>query len=251
MTRAATIPLVTYCLALLCDEGVVLASDSRTNAGVDYMTTYRKMYVREGPDRAFVIVAAGSLATTQAVMARIDRDLADGLSPSLHTVTDLWEAAELLGQMSGDIQNRYREALERDGVNGEASFIIGGQVGIEPIGVRLVYPQGNAVAATAETPYLQIGETKYGKPMLDRLATTSLGLGDAARLALVSLDATVRSNLTVGLPFEVAILRAGDHRIERQLELDVGDPYLMSLRQEWQASIEQLFGRLPAFDWER
>ena len=235
---------------MVCADGVVLASDSRTNAGVDYMTTYRKMYVRESPDRVLVILAAGSLATTQAVMAQIDRDIDDSTSPSLKTAADLWEAADMIGQISLAVQNRHREALDRDKVNGEASYILGGQIGDEPPGLRLIYPQGNAIAATPETPYLQIGETKYGKPMLDRLAHADLTLAQAARLALVSLDATIRSNLTVGPPFEVAIVPTDARRVSRRLHLDTGDAYLAELRQEWQSSIEALFAQLPRFDWE-
>ena len=168
---------MTYCVGLLLDQGLVLASDSRTNAGVDYISSYSKLHLfQPAPDRIFVLLAAGSLATTREVVDRIHRDLDQaanlqapppGLGTTLLTANYLFEVANYVGQMCLAVQNEHAPALRPIGVSAEATFILGGQIAGQPHGLFLVYPQGNAIAATPETPYLQIGESKFGKPVLD------------------------------------------------------------------------------------
>ncbi len=198
---------MTYCLGLVLDQGLVVASDSRTNAGVDYVTTFSKLHVfTPAPDRIFMLLSAGNLATTQEVLNRIRRDLKQpGEDANLLSARYLFEAAEYVGKVSLGVQRDHGPALQQSGVSAETTLILGGQIAGEAHGLFLIYPQGNYFAASPETPYLQIGENKYGKPALDRIATPKLSLDDGARLCVVSLDATSRSNVTVGPPFEVAV----------------------------------------------
>jgi putative proteasome-type protease len=243
---------MTYCLGLKLGQGLVLASDSRTNAGVDYVTTYSKMHVfAPSPDRLFVLLSAGNLATTQEVMNHIQRDLdRPSGGPDLSTVSYLFEAAEYIGQVSLAVQRQHGPALQQSGVSGETTLILGGQIQGRPFELIMIYPQGNYITASLETPYLQIGESKYGKPPLDRIAYPGLTLEQGARLALVSLDATSRSNVTVGPPFEVALYQRDAFQLQRYLKLDQRDPLLLKLRDQWNEGIRQSFYNLPLFDWE-
>jgi putative proteasome-type protease len=242
---------MTYCLALRTTSGIVFAADTRTNAGVDYITSYRKLHVfAPAPDRIFVLASAGNLAATQEIMHWLRRDLAatDGRE-NLNSAHYLFEAANYVGRVSRSVQIQHAPALIESGVSGETSLILGGQISGEPHGIMLIYPQGNAIEASEDTPYLQIGESKYGKPMLDRLGR-GVSLDDAARLAVVSLEATIRSNLTVGAPIDLVMLRTDEFRVARELRLREDDPFYQNVRSTWQAGIEALFAALPKFDWE-
>jgi putative proteasome-type protease len=249
---------MTYCIGYWLEQGLVLASDSRTNAGVDYISSYSKMHVfQPGPDRLFVLMAAGSLATTQAVISWISRDLdrvADleaGAGKDLRHCNYLFEAAAYVGRVSVAVQKENEEALREAGASGGASFILGGQIGSEPHGLYLIYSQGNAIRATRETPYLQIGESKYGKPPLDNVGNTNLSLDDAARLCLVSEVLTQRSNLTVGPPFELVMIPAGSLAISHQLKLEADAPELTEMIETWCDAQREALYRLPHFPWER
>lgn len=243
---------MTYCVGLCLNDGLVFASDSRTNAGVDYVTTYSKMHVfAPTADRMFVVLSAGNLATTQEVINHIQRDLdypAGG--PNLANVRYLFEAAEYIGKVSLQVQQDHSAALSQSGVSGETTLIIGGQVAGQPHGLMLIYPQGNYITASAETPYLQIGESKYGKPALDRIVHPGLSLDEGARLALVSLDATTRSNITVGPPFEVATYAHDTFALHRRCKFEERNPHLIALRESWNAGINAAFDNLPRFEWE-
>lgn len=244
---------MTYCVGLCLNDGLVLASDSRTNAGVDYVTTYSKMHVfAPAPDRLFVILSAGNLATTQEVMNHIQRDLDYPTGASnLASVRYLFEAAEYVGRISLQVQQEHNAALASAGVSGETTLLIGGQIQGQPHGLMMIYPQGNYITASPETPYLQIGESKYGKPALDRIGRTDLTLEQGAQLALVSLDATTRSNITVGPPFEVAVYDRDSLTLRHRCKFDERNPYLMELRETWNEGIRAAFSRLPAFEWEQ
>jgi len=243
---------MTYCLGLAVDSGLVLASDSRTNAGIDYVTSFSKLHVlTPAADRLFVLLSAGNLATTQEVMNRIRRDLDQppaGLS--LVSARYLFEAADYVGRISLGVQRDHGPALSESGVSAQTTLILGGQIAGQPPGLYMVYPQGNYFAASAETPYLQIGENKYGKPALDRIARTDMTLEDAARLSLVSLDATSRSNVTVGPPFEIAIYPRDSLSLSHRLKLEQDSPLLASMSQSWNAGLRRAFDNLPRFDWE-
>ena len=253
---------MTYCVGISLDDGLVLASDTRTNAGVDYISSYSKLHVfQPAPDRLFMLLAAGNLATTQEVLNRLRRDLdrAVGTHPdqqqsappsSLLSVEYLFEAANYVGQVNLAVQNDHGPALRQVGAAVEATFILAGQIAGQPHQMYLVYPQGNAIMATPETPYLQIGETKYGKPILDRSAAPGMTLNDAARLCLVSLIGTARSNLTVGPPFEVAIYPRDSLALAQRLKLTEDSPELTQIANGWDAGLRQAFVNLPRFAWE-
>ncbi len=243
---------MTYCVGLSLDDGLVFASDSRTNAGVDYVTTYSKMHVfTPSPDRLFVILSAGNLATTQEVINHIQRDLDyPSGGPNLANVRYLFEAAEYVGSVSLSVQTEHSQALLQSGVSGETTLLIGGQIAGQPHGLMMIYPQGNYITSSPETPYLQIGESKYGKPALDRIVHPGLSLNQGARLALVSLDATTRSNITVGPPFELVTYEKDSLVLGCRCRFDADDKYLISLREAWNNGIQEAFQSLPKFSWE-
>ncbi|MGV6857725.1 MAG: 20S proteasome subunit A/B [bacterium] len=243
---------MTYCVGLHLEEGLVFASDSRTNAGVDYVTTYSKMHVfNPTPDRLFVILSAGNLATTQEVINHIKRDLeTPENSPNLANVNYLFEAAEYLGKVSVRVQQGHSSALSGSGISGETTLLLGGQIAGQEHGLMLIYPQGNYIAASRETPYLQIGESKYGKPALDRIVDHRLSLDQGAQLCLVSLDGTARSNITVGPPFEVATYRRDEFRLSCHCRFEENQPYLLNVRNAWNNGIRQAFLDLPPLPWE-
>jgi len=243
---------MTYCVGLLLNDGLVFASDSRTNAGVDYVTSFSKLHIfTPAPDRFFVLLSAGNLATTQGVLNRIVRDLEyPSERGSLLTARYMFEAADYIGKISLETQQQHGPALLSSGVSVETTLILGGQIQGHNPGLFLIYPQGNYFEATRETPYLQIGENKYGKPVLDRAVGALTSLEEGARLLLVSLDATSRSNAAVGPPFEVAIYRRDDMHIKHHMKLSANDPYLTSLQKRWNEGLCATLHSLPAFDWE-
>jgi len=243
---------MTYCLGIAVDAGLVLASDSRTNAGIDYVTSYSKLHViTPAPDRLFVLLSAGNLATTQEVMNRIRRDLDQAASgTNLLSANYLFEVADYVGRVSLGVQRDHGPALSESGVSVQTTLILGGQIAGQPPGLYLIYPQGNYFSASPETPYLQIGENKYGKPALDRIVRSDMSLEDAARLCLVSLDGTSRSNVTVGPPFEVAIYPRDSLALSHRLKLGQDSPLLAAVSQSWNAGLRSVFEQLPRFDWE-
>jgi putative proteasome-type protease len=263
-------------VGFLLEDGLVLASDSRTNAGVDYISSYRKLHVfQPSPDRLFILLAAGNLATTQAILNWISRDLnlaqragsqqADPSTDSggcssggneaqcdadLLSARYLFEAAAYIGRVSVAVQEANHGTLRQVGAIGEATFILGGQIKGQPHGLYQIYPQGNAIMATPETPFLQIGESKYGKPPLDSVGHHKLSLEDAARLCLMSQVITRRSNLTVGPPFEVVLYPSDSLAISHQLKLERGQPEIAQINRVWIESQRQALQQLPRFAWE-
>jgi len=243
---------MTYCVAVKVNRGIVFASDSRTNAGVDYISTYSKMYTFDLPeDRVMVLLSSGNLATTQAVINCIKRDIEDDAPVSLKSVDYLYDAATYIGKLSQQYQHEHAAALHHSNISPEASFILGGQIHGHEQQIYLIYPQGNYITASEDTPYLQVGETKYGKPILDRVVHADTTLEDAARCALVSLDSTMRSNISVGPPLELAICEQDDFKITRYMRLDYGTPFYSSLQKGWNDGLRRAFNRLPRFDWEQ
>lgn len=243
---------MTYCLAIRVNDGLVFASDSRTNAGVDYVSTFSKMHVFSLSDeRLFVLLSAGNLATSQAVVNAIQRDLDEDKPDSLRGLKYLFDAAHYIGQLNQRVQQEHNSAMQQSGINPEASFILGGQIAGRAPKIYLIYPQGNYITASEETPYLQIGETKYGKPILDRVVRPDTSLEDAARCALVSLDSTMRSNISVGPPLEVAIYPKDKFHLSQRFSLKYGTPFYTALQKRWNEGIRRAFERLPRFDWEQ
>jgi putative proteasome-type protease len=242
---------MTYCVAIKVDRGLVFASDSRTNAGVDYISTYSKMFTFDLPDdRVMVLLSSGNLATTQAVINNIKRDIENDSIINLKNVHYLYDAADYIGKLSQRYQREHGETLHRSGISAEASFILGGQIHGHEQEIYLIYPQGNYISTSEDTPYLQIGETKYGKPILDRIIRAETTLEDASRCALVSLDSTMRSNISVGPPIELAICNHNDFKISRYVTLNVGTPFYTTLQKSWNDGLRRAFNRLPRFEWE-
>jgi len=240
-------PSMTYCLAIALDSGLVFASDSRTHAGVDYISTYRKThtFVWEG-ERVFVLLSAGNLATTQAVVKQMHMDVAEGAPRNLQSLSHMHQVAEYIGKLSIDTQNAHRgEGPAQQGVSFEATFILGGQIkGHEPE-LYLIYPQGNYISVSPDQPFFQIGETKYGKPILDRIIERSVSLEVAARCALVSLDSTMRSNLSVGPPIDLVLYRRDSLKLDRTMRLEQNSPYLEAIRRAWSEGLRHAFDNLP------
>ncbi len=244
---------MTYCLAISVNKGLVFASDSRTNAGVDYVTTYSKMHSFVWPaERLCVLLTAGNLATSQAVVNALNTDLEEpGGHFSLRKGKHLHEVAHYVGRISQREQAQHASAMKQSGTSVEASFILGGQIAGQPPEIFLIYPQGNHISASPETPYLQIGENKYGKPILDRIITPETSLEDAARCALVSLDSTIRSNISVGPPVELCLHTAGSIVAPYHTRLTLSSPMYKTLYKSWNEGLRQAFASLPRFDWEQ
>ena len=241
---------MTYCVAIKTDSGLIFASDSLTNAGIDHVSTYSKMHTFVVPgSHTFVLLAAGNLATTQSVVKRLHDDEQLGNLPNLSSVQSMTEAVDYVGHISSDVQ---RIQAERDtaNTNFEATFIFGGQVAGHPPEMYMIYPQGNHIHESDAHPFLQIGETKYGKPILDRVIRHDTTLEQAARCALVSINSTIRSNLTVGPPVELLIYSANTLDSGRRLVFAEDDPYYRALGDAWSEGLRQTLNSLPPFEWE-
>lgn len=243
---------MTYCLAIQSKDGFVLASDSRTHAGIDQASVYGKMHCfHAGADRILVLLAAGSLATTQALIHRVEQAMAhDEPCRSLMRSMTVFDAAQVIGHMSVEIQSQHWDAMQRSGFSPEATFILAGQILGQNPEMFLIYPQGNCIKPPPDTPFLQIGESKYGKPILSRVVHPEISLEDAARCALVSLDSTMRSNLTVGPPIDLMLYRRDRFVPERELRFDFQSPYYGQIQSAWSQGLRSAFDGLPRFDWE-
>jgi putative proteasome-type protease len=238
MGRLLPSAAVTYCLAMRLDDGLLFLSDTRTNAGIDNISTFRKLHlVHAGDDRIFVLQSAGNLATTQEVLDRIDLDLSTpGDHESLATVDRLFEAALYLGRLSQEVAQRHRPALSAVGADGTATFILGGQISGERPEIFLVYPEGNYIRASDELPFLQIGESKFGRFMLRMGVRAHVGLEPAVKIALGSMMTTARANLSVGPPYDGAIYRNGSLEID-EFRIEADSPYLVELAERWERHV--------------
>jgi putative proteasome-type protease len=238
-------------VAIKVDQGLVFCSDSRTNAGVDNVSTYSKMHTCVWPgERSFTLLSAGNLATTQMVVKKLKQDYNDGLTPNLLSVKNMREAADYVGMISAQVQ---QQQLARDTAGSvfEASFIVGGQIaGGEPE-IYMIYPQGNYIHESPEHPFLQIGETKYGKPILDRVISNDTSLERAARCALVSMNSTSRSNVTVGPPIELQIYPVDQLDEGRRMKYTDDDEYAREVSEKWNEGLMLALGNLPRFPWEQ
>lgn len=237
---------MTYCLAAQVEDGLVFVSDSRTNAGIDQLGTFSKMHAfTKLPDRFFTILSAGNLATTQAVIAELEADIRNGAETSLATVSSIRDAADYVGMTSRRIQEKYADKVQDDSFTPEASFIVGGKINDEAHAIFHIYPQGNYVSPTGLAPFLQIGEQKYGKPILDRIIEVDTDLETVARCGLVSMDSTMRSNASVGPPIELMIFEADKPEEFRHIVFTEDDRYLRRIREAWAENIRSAFDQLP------
>ncbi|TVQ22230.1 MAG: peptidase [Leptolyngbya sp. DLM2.Bin15] len=242
---------MTYCLGIVTRYGLVLAADSRTNAGVDYISTYQKLFDFSVPgQRVIMLCTAGNLSMTQSVLYSIEQDLKSDEIENLHTLPTLYEIARYLGDKIRQVQERDRPWLEKDGIDFRCSFLLAGQILGHRPSLYLVYTQGNFIEATPETPFLQIGETKYGKPILDRTITFETPLDAVAKCVLLSIDSTMKSNISVGPPINLMMYETDSFVVQNQLKLRVGDPYLAKIRRLWEVSVRQAFEQMPDVEWQ-
>ena len=239
---------VTYCLAMRLDSGLIFLSDTRTNAGVDNVGTFRKLHViKAGDDRLFVLQAAGSLATTHEVLYRIDRDLGDaGATVSLATVSHLFEAALYVGRLNREVRAEHAATV---GTGAAATFILGGQIRGERPNILLVYPEGNYIRVSDTVPFLQIGEAKYGKFLLELAVRAQVDLQTAVKIALGSMLSTAHANLSVGPPYDAGLYRNGTFDV-RELRIEEDNAYLRQLNEVWIEQLLDSVARLPPIPTE-
>lgn len=240
---------MTYCLGIVTNEGLVLASDSRTNAGFDQVNTCRKMFrlVQEG-ERVFVVMNSGSLSISQSVMTLLRDDFEQGRG--LAQASSLYNAARIAGDCVRRVAATDRDALERDNFSFNVHLLLGGQVRGEAPGLYLIYPQGNPLQSTEDSPYLQLGECKYGRPILDRGIQDSTPLEIAAKYALLSMDATMRSNVTVGPPIDLLLYRKDSLKVNRYRRLQASDADLNYIHSAWEQSLRRAVEQLPEITFE-
>lgn len=241
---------MTYCVAMCLRDGLIFASDSRTNAGVDHISTFRKMHIFEkAGDRTIVLLNSGNLATTQSVISLLrSRCLHEGAS--LLSVTSVYDAAALVGET-------IREVLKRDaggatmaqGVDFSCSFLVGGQIRGESPRLFNVYPQGNFIEATTDTPFFQIGESKYGKPIFDRVVRFETSLNEALKCTLISFDSTIKSNLSVGLPIDLLKMPEGQFGQVKPFRVDDSNDYFQNIRRAWGEGLRRVFAEIPDAEW--
>ena len=239
----------------MLDKGMIFASDSRTNAGVDNIAKFCKMTVfeRRG-DRVIVLLSSGNLAGTQAVIGVLNQrcvaaEMTTAAAPSLWSARTMFDVVRLVADAMRDIERRDGEYLQENEVGFNASFIVGGQISGEPPRLFRIYSEGNFIEAGVDTPYFQTGETKYGKPIIDRVLTRLTPLADATKCVLVSFDSTMRSNLSVGMPIDLICYERDSLEVQKRRRFDDGDAYFTALSHEWGEGTRQVFRQLPELQW--
>lgn len=247
---------MTYCLGMVSQHGAVFLSDSRSSAGMDNITMCSKMriYERAG-DRVICILSSGNLSLTQATIALIDEDLQlageNSASEQLFNRQTFFETVRYVGGKVREVEKRDREALEADGFDFNIHLIVGGQIAGSLPEVHLIYPQGNSIHATPDCPFLQIGERKYGKPILDRGFTYETELADAVKVGILSIDATMKSNVAVGPPIDILCYEKDSLHAKQRAHMDEDDPYLQDISDRWQKGIVKLVNEMPSPDFSK
>ena len=246
---------MTYCVAIKLNAGLVFLSDSRTNAGLDQISTFRKMIVYEKPgDRFMVLLSAGNLSISQSVreILQVEQitDHEGGEPITIWNAKSMFDAARVLGAAVRHVHDRDAAALRSAGVEFNVSLIFGGQIQGEGMRLFQVYSAGNFIEATPETPFFQVGESKYGKPVLDRVITPDTPLDEAAKCALVSMDSTLKSNLSVGLPLDLAVYEVDSFRTDRIVCIDEQNPYFRMLHTSWGQKLRQVFDSIEHPVWD-
>jgi putative proteasome-type protease len=243
---------MTYCVGLDLKDGLVLLSDTRTNAGVDNISTFCKMHVCESAgERVIALLSSGNLGVTQAVVNLLNEGIeVDDEVQTFFNVKSMFRAAELVGKAIRRVFQMDGEAMHEHRVSFDVSFLLAGQIKGGRQTLFEIYAAGNFIEATQDTPYLQIGEHKYGKPILDRAARFDIGLYDGVKLALVSMDSTLRSNLTVGLPIDLLVMRRNTYMVELRRRITENDDYFRMLRERWSAALRDAYRTIPQPSWE-
>jgi putative proteasome-type protease len=240
---------MTYCVGILVREGLVMIADTRTNAGLDNVATFRKLhlFVHEG-ERVIGLASAGNLAVSQSVLSLVSEGLSNhdsGDTESPMSAPTMFRAAQLVGRAIREVHRVDGESLEQQSGSFDVSMLLGGQIGAERPRLFMIYAAGNFIEATADTPYLQIGEHKYGKPILDRSITEKTELYDALKLGLISMDSTIRSNLSVGLPIDLLLIRRDALKAEISYRIDASEPYFHDLRERWSSALRAAHLDIP------
>ncbi|KAF0674957.1 proteasome-type protease [Profundibacterium mesophilum] len=235
---------MTYCVGLLLDAGIVLLSDTRTNAGVDNISTYRKMFTFEQPgERVISIMTAGSLSVTQTAIARLT-EAAEGDGPSILEAASMLEVAEIIGKTLSDVSREVSQKMSGQAQSAKASMIVAGQRRGGAMRLFLIYPEGNFIEATPDTPYMQIGEHKYGKPLIDRVVTPQTSLDDAQKAVLLSMDSTLRSNLSVGMPLDLVVIEADTCRVSISRRIEADDETFHAMSAAWSNALRDAFSAI-------
>jgi putative proteasome-type protease len=242
---------MTYCVALMLDAGMVFASDSRTNAGFDNIATFRKMHViANAGERLIVIMSSGNLSITQSAINLLEHQSRAGdANKTVYNASSMYEIADLVGNALREVRRRDGSFLQQSNIDMSASFIVGGQIRGEPQRLFNIYNEGNFIEAMPETPYFQIGESKYGKPVIDRVVNRGTALMEAAKCVLVSFDSTMRSNISVGLPIDIVIYDNNSLWPRVQRRIDESDVYFKMIHTEWGEGLRRVFAELPNPDW--
>jgi len=242
---------MTYCVAMSLDAGMIFASDSRTNAGVDHIARFSKMRVfARDADRVIVMLSSGNLSITQNAINIIEQQARAGEEdPHIWSAASMFDVARLLGDALREVKSRDGPFMEQHNIDASANFIVGGQIRGEPPRLFDVYSEGNFIEATPETCYFQIGESKYGKPVIDRVVNRGTSLLDATKCTIVSFDSTMRSNISVGLPIDLVVYEANALRIKMQRRIVETDPYFQMIHAQWGAGLRRVFAELPGPDW--
>ncbi|NBO10434.1 MAG: peptidase [Methylophilaceae bacterium] len=241
---------MTYCIGILLDEGLVLASDTRTNAGVDQVAIFPKMHKFEVPgERIIVLLTAGNLAITQSVVSRLREAVLKNEDKHLKNVESMFEAASLVGDQVRVAFERDAKHLKNHNADFHASIIVAGQIKGEKPRLFNIYNAGNFIEASTETPYFQIGETKYGKPIIDRVIKGNTKIMDAVKCVLISFDSTIRSNISVAAPIDLMMYETDQFELKFNQRITDQDPYFSSLRKNWSEGLKEVFHQLPNPDW--
>jgi putative proteasome-type protease len=241
---------MTYCVAVRLDTGMIFASDSRTNAGVDHIATFTKMRVYEKKDdRVIVVLSSGNLAMTQGVTNILDRHASNEGPETIWKVQSMYDATDLVGNALREMVRRDGPFLSQANIDAHANLLVGGQIKGEAPRLFHIYGQGNYIEATDDTPYFQLGESKYGKPILDRVVSMATPQKEAAKCVLISFDSTMKSNISVGLPIDLLWYPRDSLRVGMQHRIREGDPYFTMLRSRWGGGLRRVFSELPDPDW--
>ena len=240
---------MTYCVGLLVREGLVMISDTRTNAGIDNIACFRKLHVFEDAgNRVLAIASSGNLSLSQSVLSLLAEGFVNpdnGETETLAKAETMFQAAQMVGRAVREVYRSDGPTMEQQGNRFDVAFLLGGQIKERRLRLYMIYAAGNFIEATSDTPFLQVGETKYGKPILDRAVTYGTDLYDALKIGLISMDSTMRSNLAVGLPLDVMVLRRDAMKVELKHRIMPGDPYFEDLRHRWSEALKTAHLAIP------
>jgi len=241
---------MTYCVAMSLDAGMIFASDSRTNAGVDQIARFSKMrsFIRDG-ERVIVMLSSGNLSITQSAVNLVEQRARTENELSLWNAASMFDVARLVGDSLREVKSRDGPYLLQNNIDSSANFIVGGQIKGEPPRLFDIYSEGNFIEATAETCYFQIGESKYGKPVIDRVVTRGTSLLDATKCTIVSFDSTMRSNISVGLPIDILVYETDALQVKLKRRIEESDGYFQLVHTQWGEGLRRVFAQLPDPDW--